>query len=125
VLAQVATGLPGLVRRKGELSGSANVPMLQAIGTEPIDTFDDMSPTLRLPADQSLVKTFADDGISDADDLGTGSVNWVSKANLGAVNWQEGTAECDNWEFFTARGGHADAAPAPVVLTQGLCAEAG
>jgi hypothetical protein len=125
VLAQVAAQLPGLVKGKGDLSGAANVPMLQDIATQPLDNFNDLTTTLRLPADASLLQAFADDGIDDADDVGNGLVYWVQAANLGAVNWQEGTAECDNWEFFTARGGHAVAAPAPAVLTQGLCAEAG
>ncbi len=125
VLAQVAAGLPGLVSGKRNLSGAADVPMLQEIATEPFGTFDGIAATVQLHADTTLLKAFADAGITDADDLGAGSVYWLKAANLGAINWRDGTAECDNWEFFTARGGRAVAAPAPAVLTQGLCEEAG
>jgi len=125
VLAQVAAGLPGLVSGKRNLTGAADVPMLQEIAAEKFGTFDNLAASVPLPADTSLLKAFADAGITDADDLGPGSVYWLKAANLGAINWRNGTAECDNWAFFTARGGRAVAAPAPAVLTQQLCEEAG
>jgi hypothetical protein len=125
VLAQVAAGLPGLVIGKRNLSGAADVPMLQEIATAPFVTFDGIAASVQLHADTTLLKAFADSGITDADDLGAGSVYWLKAANLGAINWRDGTAECDNWQFFTARGGRAAAAPAPAVLTQELCEEAG
>ncbi len=125
VLSQVATGLPALVRKNQTLSDAVDVPMLEEIDAKPFDTFNDLSSTLRLSADTSLLRAFADNGVDTADDIANGSVFWSDVAKLGAVTWRAGTAECDSWQFFEARAGRASAVPAPAVLTQGLCEEGG